>query len=95
MNSNLKDFVKNTIDKMGYFNNTNEECIKEIVTSAINYYQLKTYVEHEETELGIKDFLHINSIVEETLLSKIIEISSVSDNCGIEDIYEGRVIRQY
>lgn len=96
MNSNLQDFVKNTVDGMDNFDEKNLECIKEIVTEAIDFYKLKSYEEVEESQLGKIRFLHIHSIMEENLLSKIAEIAMGIDNgYYIEDVYEGHVIREY
>lgn len=96
MSSNLKDFVKMTVAGMDNFNEKNLECIKEVVTEAIDFYKLKSYEEVEESRLGKIKFLHINSIMEENLLSKIAEISmGIDQGYYIEDVYEGRVIREY
>ena len=96
MNSNLQDFVKNTVGGMDNFDEKNLECIKEVVTEAIDFYKLKSYEEVEESQLGKIRFLHIHSIMEENLLSKIAEISmGINKGYYIEDVYEGRVIREY
>ena len=96
MNSNLQDFVRTTVDRMDNFDEKNLECIKEVVVEAIDFYKLKSFEEVEESQLGKIKFLHIHSIVEENLLSKIAEISmGLDQGYYIEDVYEGRVIREY
>lgn len=96
MSSNLNDFVKTTVGGMDNFNKKNLECIKEVITEAIDFYKLKSYEEIEESQSGKIKFLHIHSIMEENLLSKIAEIAmGLNEGFNIEDVYEGFVIREY
>ena len=96
MSSNLKDFVKKTVAGMDNFDEKNLECIKEVVTEAIDFYKLNSYEEIEESQSGKLKFLHIHSIMEENLLSKIAEIAmGLNEGFNIEDVYEGRVIREF
>lgn len=96
MDSNLVDFVKKAIGDISKFDSTNSECITKVVRRAIDFYRLKSFEEVEENNLGTIRFLHIHSIVEENLLSKIVEISTNNErDITIESLYDGRVIRGY
>lgn len=95
-NINLIDFVTEAMGEISDFDYRNMECIKKVVRKAIDVYQLNSYEEMEETKLGTIRFLHIHSIIEENLLSKIVEISINSETeLNIEGVYEGHVIRDY
>lgn len=69
---------------------------KKVIRKAIDVYNLKSYEEAEETHFGIIQFLHIHSIMEENILSKIVGVSRNSKTeLDIEVVYEGHVIRDY
>ncbi|MDL5143858.1 DUF6407 family protein [Bacillus atrophaeus] len=96
MGANLTDFVTKTIEEMSQFDLENIEYLKKIIRKAIDFYHLKSYEEVEETHLGSVRFLHVHSIMEENMLSKMIVVSR---NCkidlDIEGVYEGHVVREY
>ncbi|MCY8098313.1 DUF6407 family protein, partial [Bacillus atrophaeus] len=75
MGANLTDFVTKTIEEMSQFDRENMECLKKIIRKAIDFYHLKSYEEVEETHLGSVRFLHVHSIMEENMLSKMIVAS--------------------
>jgi hypothetical protein len=96
MDSNLTVFVIETIEEINMFDCENMECIKKVIRKAIDFYNLKSYEEVEETHLGSIRFLHIHSIMEENILTKIVEVSRNSKTeLDIEGVYEGHVIREY
>ncbi|UHA58627.1 DUF6407 family protein [Metabacillus litoralis] len=96
MKTNLTDFVIETIKEISNFNYENVECIKRVIRKAIDVYHLKSYEEVEETQTGVIRFLHIHSMLEENILSKIVEVSRNSETTlDIEGVYEGHVIRDY
>jgi hypothetical protein len=95
-NLNLIDFVIETIREINNFDCENKDCLKKIIRKAIDVYNLKSYEEIEENHLGVIRFLHIHSIIEENLLSKIVEASiNCETELNIEGVYEGHVIRNY
>ncbi|MEI1419912.1 DUF6407 family protein [Bacillus cabrialesii] len=96
MESNLIDFVTKTIEEMSAFDRENMECLKKVTRKAIDFYHLKSYEEVEETHLGSVRFLHIHSIMEENMLSKMIVVSrNGKTDLDIEDVYAGHVVREY
>ncbi|OIR60203.1 hypothetical protein BLL41_16940 [Bacillus sp. FMQ74] len=96
MDSNLTDFVTKTIEDMNSFDRENTECMKKVIRKAIDFYHLKSYEEVEETRLGSIRFLHIHSIMEENMLSKmIVVIRNGNTDLDIEGVYEGHVVREY
>ncbi|MGQ9010526.1 DUF6407 family protein [Bacillus stercoris] len=96
MDSNLTDFVTKTIEDMNSFDRENTECMKKVIRKAIDFYHLKSYEEVEETHLGSIRFLHIHSIMEENMLSKmIVVIRNGNTDLDIEGVYEGHVVREY
>lgn len=96
MNKSLPDFVKETIIQLENFDDGNLECIQEVVRKAIDFYKLKSREEVQETDLGEIRLLHLISVIEENLLSKIIEQSILGDNdLNIEALYKGHIIRYY
>ncbi|MCM3405379.1 MULTISPECIES: DUF6407 family protein [Bacillaceae] len=96
MDSNLTDFVIETIEDISMFDYKDLECIKRVIRKAIDVYNLKSYEELEETQSGVIRFLYIHSMMEENILSKIVEITRNSEiELDIEGVYEGHVIRDY
>ncbi|MCY7781770.1 MULTISPECIES: DUF6407 family protein [unclassified Bacillus (in: firmicutes)] len=96
MNANLTDFVTKTIEEMSSFDRDNMECIKKVIRKAIDSYHLKSYEEVEETHLGSVRFLHIHSMMEENMLSKMIVVSrNGNTDLDIEGVYAGHVVREY
>ncbi|MED1121092.1 DUF6407 family protein [Bacillus atrophaeus] len=96
MGANLTDFVTKTIEEMSQFDRENMECLKKIIRKAIDFYHLKSYEEVEETHLGSVRFLHVHSIMEENMLSKMIVVSRYcKTDLDIEGVYEGHVVREY
>ncbi|MDR4432810.1 DUF6407 family protein [Bacillus tequilensis] len=96
MQSNLTDFVTKTIEEMSPFDRENMECLKKVMRKAIDYYQLKSYEEVEKTDLESVRFLHIHSMMEENMLSKmIVVLRNGKTDLDIEGVYEGHVIREY
>lgn len=96
MRSNLTDFVYATIKEINNFNDEDLECIKKVIRKAINAYHLKSYEEIEETQYGMIRFLHIHSMMEENLLSKIVEVATNREiELDIESVYKGHIIREY
>ncbi|MCY8335253.1 DUF6407 family protein, partial [Bacillus spizizenii] len=68
------------------------ECMKKVIRKAIDFYHLKTYEEVEETHVGSVRFLHVHSIMEENMLSKIVVvIRNGETDLDIEGVYEGHV----
>lgn len=96
MSTSLKDFVQNTVKAIDHFDKNNMDCIKNIVREAINFYKLNSYEEVEETNEGTRRFLYIHSIMEENLLSKVVELSvGIDRDIFLEEVYQSFVIRQY
>ncbi|MEG7336298.1 DUF6407 family protein [Bacillus sp. 0102A] len=96
MAANLTDFVTETIEEMSPFDHENIECVKKVMRKAIDFYHLKSYEEVEETHLGSVRFLHIHSIIEENMLSKMIVVTrNGKTDLDIEDVYAGHVVREY
>ncbi|OIS68325.1 hypothetical protein A4A36_12120 [Bacillus subtilis] len=96
MDSNLTDFVTKTIEDMNSFDRENMECMKKVIRKAINFYHLQSYEEVEETHLGSIRFLHIHSMMEENMLSKMIVVTrNGNTDLDIEGVYEGHVVREY
>ncbi|MEC1291535.1 DUF6407 family protein [Bacillus mojavensis] len=96
MNANLTDFVTKTIEEMSSFDRDNMECIKKVIRKAIDSHHLKSYEEVEETHLGSVRFLHIHSMMEENMLSKmIVVLRNGKTDLDIEGVYEGHVVREY
>ncbi|MCY7917429.1 DUF6407 family protein [Bacillus vallismortis] len=96
MASNVTDFVTKTIEEMSPFDRENMECMKKIIRKAIDYYHLRSYEEVEETHLGSIRFLHIHSMMEENMLSKMVVVTrNGKTDLVIEDVYEGYVVREY
>ncbi|MCY8498677.1 DUF6407 family protein [Bacillus atrophaeus] len=96
MCANLTDFVTKTIEEMSQFDHENMECLKKIIRKSIDFYHLKSYEEVEETHLGSVRFLHVHSIMEENMLSKMIVASrNCKTDLDIEGVYEGHVVREY
>ncbi|MED4647697.1 DUF6407 family protein [Bacillus inaquosorum] len=96
MNANLTDFVMKTIEEMSSFDRENMECMKKVIRKAIDFYHLKSYEEVEETHLGSVRFLHVHSMMEENILSKMIVVSrNGKTDLDIEGVYEGHVVREY
>ncbi|WP_139365128.1 DUF6407 family protein [Litchfieldia alkalitelluris] len=94
MTKNLFDFLKETIGEIEDFNENNLESLREIVRKTIKFYQMKSFEETEETDKGKISFLHIHSMAEENLLTKIVEIALNSEK-DIEFAYQGNIIRKY
>ena len=96
MRTSLKDFVQNTVKAIDHFDKNNMDCIKNIVREAINFYKLNSYKEVEETNEGTRRFLYIHSMMEENLLSKVVELSvGIDRDIFLEEVYQSFVIRQY
>ncbi|MEC1550355.1 DUF6407 family protein [Bacillus rugosus] len=96
MGVNLPDFVTKTIEEMSQFDRDNMECMKIVIRKAIDFYHLKSYEEVEETHLGSVRFLHVHSMMEENMLSKMIVVSrNGKTDLDIEGVYEGHVVREY
>ncbi|MGY0431353.1 DUF6407 family protein [Bacillus rugosus] len=96
MGANLPDFVTETIEEMSQFDHDNMECVKKVIRKAIDFYHLKSYEEVEETHLGSVRFLHVHSMMEENMLSKMIVVSrNGKTDLDIEGVYEGHVVREY
>ncbi|MEG7379998.1 DUF6407 family protein [Bacillus subtilis] len=96
MAANLTDFVTKTIEEMNPFDRENIECMKKVMRKAIDFYHLKSYEEVEETHLGSVRFLHVHSIIEENMLSKMIVVTRNSKtDLDVEDVYAGHVVREY
>lgn len=69
---------------------------EKVIRKAIDFYHLKTYEEVEETHVGSVRFLHVHSIMEENMLSKIVVvIRNGETDLDIEGVYEGHVVREY
>ncbi|ADM36245.1 DUF6407 family protein [Bacillus spizizenii] len=96
MDSNLTDFVMKAIEEINPFDRESIECMKKVIRKAIDFYHLKTYEEVEETHVGSVRFLHVHSIMEENMLSKIVVvIRNGETDLDIEGVYEGHVVREY
>ncbi|OZM56908.1 hypothetical protein CIB95_09055 [Lottiidibacillus patelloidae] len=96
MTINFEDFVIKTVNNISNFDNENMDCIKQVVKEAIACYKLKSYEEIEETKSGAVKILHIHSMAEENLLSKVVQSAIKGDNTyNVEAVYEGRVVREY
>ncbi len=96
MSKNLNDFVNETVRKLDNYDEENLETLKELVRKAIDFYNLKSREEIETTDLGTLKVLHLHSIIEENLLSKVIELAIKGDfYLSVEAVYEGHIIRYY
>ncbi|UTL72938.1 DUF6407 family protein [Bacillus halotolerans] len=96
MGVSITDFVTKTIEEMGSFDRENMECMKKVIRKAIHFYHLKSYEEVEETQLGSVRFLHVHSMMEENMLSKIVAVTrNGTTDLDIEGVYEGFVVREY
>ncbi|MCY8981570.1 DUF6407 family protein [Bacillus halotolerans] len=96
MGASITDFVTKTIEKMSSFDRENMECMKKVIRKAIHFYHLKSYEEVEETHLGSVRFLHVHSMMEENMLSKIVAVTrNGTTDLDIEGVYEGHVVREY
>ncbi|MEG7284110.1 DUF6407 family protein [Bacillus sp. 0909A] len=96
MGANLSDFVKRTIEEMSQFDRDNVECMKKVIRKAIDFYHLKSYEEVEETHLRSIRILHVHSMMEENMLSKmIVVLRNGKTDLDIEGVYEGHVVREY
>ncbi|MBV5124051.1 DUF6407 family protein [Bacillus halotolerans] len=96
MGANITDFVTKTIEEMTLFDRENMECMKKVIRKAIHFYHLKSYEEVEETHLGSVRFLHVHSMMEENMLSKIVAVTrNGTTDLDIEGVYEGFVVREY
>jgi hypothetical protein len=94
MSNSLNDFVNQAVTKD--FKESDNEALKGLVRKAVQYFNLKSREETELTEAGIERVLHLASIIEENLLSRIIELSLKGDcHLRVEGVYEGKVIRYY
>ncbi|UCZ53912.1 DUF6407 family protein [Bacillus shivajii] len=92
--SHLNEFVNQAIKKYD-FSKDHVETNRALVREAIEFYQLKSYEEVEITKEGTNRILHLHSIMDENLLSKIIELAIKSNPPSVEAVYNGRVIRYY
>ncbi|BDG78458.1 hypothetical protein BSF_01870 [Bacillus subtilis] len=96
MGVSITDFVTKTIEEMSSFDRENMECMKKVIRKAIHFYYLKSYEEVEETQLGSVRFLHVHSMMEENMLSKIVAVTrNGTTDLDIEGVYEGFVVREY
>ncbi|MDG4657299.1 DUF6407 family protein [Ectobacillus antri] len=96
MSTNLENFVKQTIAEIDNYDKEHLKCIRQVVAKAIDFYKFKSYERMEETVQGLVPFIYIYSMAEENLLSKIAGFAAGSDrDFDIEEVYEGRVIREY
>lgn len=69
---------------------------EKVIRKAIHFYHLKSYEEVEETHLGSVRFLHVHSMMEENMLSKIVAVTrNGTTDLDIEGVYEGYVVREY
>ncbi|MCT2536327.1 DUF6407 family protein [Aquibacillus koreensis] len=93
---NFQDFVTKEITKISDFDHNKLDSIRELVRKAIEYYELDSFEEVEKTESTNRRYLHIYSMMEENVLSKIVKLAL--DHNGehdIESVYEGYIIRDY
>ncbi|QOR68081.1 hypothetical protein IM538_08220 [Cytobacillus suaedae] len=96
MNKNIYTFVSETIENTTGFDPQSRECIRELIRKAIDFYNLHSYEEIDNTEFGLIHTIHIDSMIEENLLSKVVEHSMNSEHdIDIEDLYNGKVYRHY
>ncbi|KUP08933.1 hypothetical protein Q75_01915 [Bacillus coahuilensis p1.1.43] len=97
MKQNLHDFVKERLTAIPLDeNNRNEmESFQQMIRDAIDYYGLNSYEEVEVMRSKKVHFIYIHSIIEETLLSKVAQIALSDEHANIENVYAGRVIREY
>lgn len=95
-NTLFVNFVQESIHHIKGFDSTNSEDIKEVIRLAINHYGFKTEEKVETTEVGKIEVIHLASIVEENMLSKIAELAcGHEEETSIEVIYKGYVVRNY
>lgn len=95
MLKSLNDFVNEAV--INDFKEEDDiEALKDLVRKAVQYFNLKSREEVELTEAGIVRVLHLVSIIEENLLSKVVELSlKDGHHLSVEGVYEGQVIRYY
>ncbi|MBP3950758.1 DUF6407 family protein [Halalkalibacter suaedae] len=80
-------FVEASITTIKDFDSTRMSDIRKIIELALNYYDLTTSIRD-------KNELWIESIVEETILSKITELATGQD-LNIEAVFNGQIVRNY
>ncbi len=96
MGTNLTDFITRTIEEMSPFDRENKECLKTVMRKAIDFYHFTSYEEVEKNHFGSVRFLHIHSMIEENMLSKmIVVLRNGKTDLDIEGVYEGHVIKEY
>ena len=67
--------------------------IQDLVQSAIDYYDLKSFIQLNIAEE--KKVLHIVSMAEENILTKIVQIAIGNEDITVEFVFEGYVIRRH
>ncbi|MBM7663091.1 hypothetical protein JOC85_003917 [Bacillus mesophilus] len=93
---NLEDFIKEYKGSIKNFNPSNIEHLRSMITSGVDSFNLKSFEEVEDIEGEDRSFLYVHSMAEENLLTKMIQLSfDHNSELTIEDVYQGRIIRQY
>lgn len=96
MNKNIYSFVNEVLEGASGFDSSDKGCIRGIIRKAIKFYRLKSYEEAEQTDTSIIYILHIDSMIEENVLTKVVElVVSPGTDRGIEFVYDGKVYRHY
>lgn len=80
-------FVETSITTIEDFDSERMSDIRQIIELALNYYALTSSIRD-------KNELWIESIVEETILSKITELATGQD-LNIEAVFNGQIVRNY
>ncbi|ADU28816.1 DUF6407 family protein [Evansella cellulosilytica] len=92
----INEFVINVTKDRETFNSSDMEQIKEILRLAMSYYELRSKEVNELHEGNHSSVLYLDSIMEENILLKVVEIASHSDDqLSLEQIYESKVVRRH
>ncbi|KHF40614.1 DUF6407 family protein [Halalkalibacter okhensis] len=91
----FKEFAEEVIQARGHFDASNHYHLRDIVHKAIDYYQLKSFVQVEIIGNRRIETLHLASIVEENMLLRLAEITGNMDECSLEVIYDSCVVRKH
>jgi hypothetical protein len=93
---NLDGFIREQKGKLENFNPSSLAHLRNMVTLGIDSFKLKSYEEVEKINHEETRFLYVNSMAEENLLTKMIQLSFEHESeLTIEDVYKGRIIRKY
>lgn len=91
----FEEFAEEEIQAIDHFDASNHYHLRDIVRKAIDYYQLKSFVQVEIIGNRRIETLHLASIVEENMLLKLAEIAGNMDESSLEIIYDSCIVRKH